>query len=1570
VDEKLRYLDAPPDSEVEPPVRTGIQQLPLGALNWPDFERLCLRLIRTFAGVEHAQLYGISGQAQQGIDIYARRAGGGAGYGVYQCRRVAHFTAAEISGVVDDFLAGGWRDRATDLVLCTSADLTRTELAEAVESANERLRAVGKRFLPLDVGRLSEELKQHPRLVLDFFGRGWVEAFVPDALAEVANRLDPGQLRGLRGALRTFYTNVFAVQDAAEILGLTEEDAWHRFVVPDVTEMREVADAMDRFGPRSADTVREAGPGSSRRGSAARRVEQRMPLDEWLANSPRHVLLADAGGGKSSALRFIALDLLSDEPRLGDVLQRWDTVVPVWVPFGFWVARVSTHSTTSLTDAVRLWLASYDEERLWPLLEDGLRDGRVLLLVDGLDEWTDAAAAGECFRHLEVFVRQRDVPVLATSRPAAFEQLGPPPRGWSRGSLVGLSADQQSAIVDALQSAAAAGFLEAISRSGELEALAVTPLLLLVLLRLYETGQPLPRNRFAAFAAVCDFLLEDHPRRRGVVGETTRPAGDVKAALAAIAFRLHVSGDSVISEADAGRASADYFTDSTAGPGLSAGEARMAAVDVVADARMRLGLLVRAGPATVAFPHRSLQEYLAAFHLSGQAPEVRHAAVAEHAPEPAWYQTVLNLIALASDTETADALIEIVEENRTPLEQLLLQPLLAEIAAARFGSPPVAHRIAAQMIDLIETGPDSSLRTDVLIRVGNALGDVEQFRRRMPSWLPSLDQNRSRIFLAMRHWPEDPQTRETIWRGLFDEDAATARAAARTFAERYQTDGDAHERLVGQLREPMDATARAAALEGFASKWPDDPDTKGLMGRAHVSADPNLRLVAHSWRIAHDEQTSDDLADLMTLASERGNIDYDRQHDVRTALKDGWPRDETIKAAALRSVRDRSTRELELDTAQWLLLAAYPGDTDVISWCVDQIERVEHPFLGLHFDAWRLLAENFRDEPSLVAALDVWIPRQEFHEPEVSYASMVGRTDVAKTTMLERLGASSFPHWYAAALLNGWGMNDGDVATCLTAAALGEPDLAGCIASFIPQILGDPDQSQRRLGELVSAERNQRPGLALDALGQMDAMSNETVDVALARESVWSMLDQEVWHALIRHAPNHPGVRELAKNCYDDELHSVAAVAYAYADDAEMRALVRQHAVPLSSQARLRLSERLRAGSGDSASTVAATSRFLQEVDPLAASTQAQAYVRVADDRDALVNRLADAVRALGPTHERTRQTALTALLELGRADVFADARERNRPDDSVDVSLTDFLTPNAVLADAVVRHWDELEATVGDVVQRFSRRGDVTTTWDVLALVADQSPRVRELALEFVDSRSGLTANLLRLYARMRPRSAELADLCFIALRGGRPEFGQRGGLVVAGAEVLGASFAEDSAMLDRLAAEDLPMSSLVMALAEGWPYSDMLSRAREEANRRGLEAPWEVGLRIQVAVGRVERALEVLRHLIDVLVWNPRYEDRAVGIIVRRLRSDRAFVSALADAIATEEQPSEVASFARLLAVAGVLDRAGRESLRAKAEHFIVGDRAGEIGFDLIAARHRPVGLSLVDAIYGAAA
>src|ERR1019366_6348925 len=78
--------------------------------------------------------------------------------------------------------------------------------------------------------------------------------------------------------------------------------------------------------------------------------------------------------------------------------------------------------------------------------------------------------------------------------------------------------------------------------------------------------------------------------------------------------------------------------------------------------------------------------------------------------------------------------------------------------------------------------------------------------------------------------------------------------------------------------------------------------------------------------------------------------------------------------------------------------------------------------------------------------------------------------------------------------------------------------------------------------------------------------------------------------------------------------------------------------------------------------------------------------------------------------------------------------------------------------------------------------------------------------------------------------------------------------------------------------------------------------------------------------------------------------------------VRADARRCSCSSDAVIT---PSETASYARLLAVAGALDAAGREKLAEFAERSFTGDLALQIAYDIVAGRRRPLAFALVDAL-----
>src|SRR4051794_31497864 len=122
-----------------PPVQTRLQVLPLYELEWENLERLCVRLAREEPDADHAQSYGVRGQAQFGIDVYVRRKSRPT-FIVWQCKRYQNFIAKEIADAVQKFLtdaplaeAGSPVLAADTLILAVTVDIRDIKLANEIE---------------------------------------------------------------------------------------------------------------------------------------------------------------------------------------------------------------------------------------------------------------------------------------------------------------------------------------------------------------------------------------------------------------------------------------------------------------------------------------------------------------------------------------------------------------------------------------------------------------------------------------------------------------------------------------------------------------------------------------------------------------------------------------------------------------------------------------------------------------------------------------------------------------------------------------------------------------------------------------------------------------------------------------------------------------------------------------------------------------------------------------------------------------------------------------------------------------------------------------------------------------------------------------------------------------------------------------------------------------------------------------------------------------------------------------------------------------------------------------------
>ena len=278
-----------------PPVDSRLQELPLSKLTWQNFEKLCFGLARSEADVECCRIHGEVGHDQDGIDLFARKAGREK-WTVYQCKRVQDFGPAAIEAAVRDFLDGGLVARTERFVLCSSESLRALKRWEAVEKMRDELQRQGMELEVWDSLELNARLKEKPELVADFFHEDWARSFcgfVPDNLAQ---RLTADDVRNFRRSCRGFYEQCFGQADVGWLAGGSGGHAplplVQRFVARHIVEkrtaIRSITDASPGLAPVEIDpeTTR---PGFQKHERISRRPavyslpEVRIAFSDWIA---------------------------------------------------------------------------------------------------------------------------------------------------------------------------------------------------------------------------------------------------------------------------------------------------------------------------------------------------------------------------------------------------------------------------------------------------------------------------------------------------------------------------------------------------------------------------------------------------------------------------------------------------------------------------------------------------------------------------------------------------------------------------------------------------------------------------------------------------------------------------------------------------------------------------------------------------------------------------------------------------------------------------------------------------------------------------------------------------------------------------------------------------------------------------------------------------------------------------------------------------------------------------------------------------------------------------------------
>ncbi len=405
---------------------------------------------------------------------------------------------------------------------------------------------------------------------------------------------------------------------------------------------------------------------------------RRFSALEMLNRQAKLVLTGAPGSGKSTLVNFIALCLAGE--RLGHANcnlktltrplpdakgkpqaqeQPWQqgALIPLRLilrDFGVsdcFPAPGKKGQAAHLMNFIKSVLESKDCGGYFPVLEQRLREGKVLLLLDGLDE---VAEAGDRRERLIQCIHSFDTShainrFLVTARPYSYQQQHWKTQGFQDTTLadfepvqIRLFVDQWYAGRPEFDEQAALNRAEALKRTifayPALEELARRPLLLTLMAFLHSNRHELPERRADLYERLLDLLIEKWEKARFQVKDVDEARvrqqsslaeylqvgiNAIRKVLERLAFAAHAGQSERAGTADIAAQALSHQLLLLATGKENSRKLPVDLKEILEYLRDRVGILYKRGGdsdenAVYTFPHRSFQEYLAAAYFYRQ----------------------------------------------------------------------------------------------------------------------------------------------------------------------------------------------------------------------------------------------------------------------------------------------------------------------------------------------------------------------------------------------------------------------------------------------------------------------------------------------------------------------------------------------------------------------------------------------------------------------------------------------------------------------------------------------------------------------------------------------------------------------------------------------------------------------------------------------------------------------------------------------------------------------------------------------------------------------------------------
>lgn len=462
-----------------------------------------------------------------------------------------------------------------------------------------------------------------------------------------------------------------------------------------------------------------------------RRVNNAIEPESALHTYRKCVIVGDPGAGKTTLLKYLTLRAASEQSS-----SLPSGILPIHVGLN---AYVNSHYSNLFDFIISQW-EKYEISDLQarPLIEQYLREGKVLLLLDALDETlkgkTLAVAENSYMtvhRAITTFVNNYpSIYVAVTSRAAGY-RARLPLSGFTELEVLEFRPQDTAAFIDnwfrdVSQKSQAEELKRELSAKPRIEALASNPLLLALIAILYQKKGCLPDRRAHLYERCVDLLIEQwdedvshKPERRRVRSVDSK---NIKSYLARIAHRFHHDGKRFFEEGE-------VLTIIESEIGVLRGNIRgikEEAYNVLSEITVETGLLKKLSEAEdlYSFLHLTIQEYLVALALKDDTDAGILGDLLTHREEPWWEEVILLYAGLVTDA--SKLLQALLAEEETKEGQLFYSELIlaGRCLAARPSVKIISLRdeVIARLFTALQTTPYSLTRqriVEVLIEIGD-----------------------------------------------------------------------------------------------------------------------------------------------------------------------------------------------------------------------------------------------------------------------------------------------------------------------------------------------------------------------------------------------------------------------------------------------------------------------------------------------------------------------------------------------------------------------------------------------------------------------------------------------------------------------------------------------------------------------------------------------------------------------------------------------------------------------------------------------------------------------------------